>query len=569
MVTNPNVDMKENTDWKMQSSHDLHWTGARRPQTAVWRIPRTDIRREKYSKSAQEPISPYEIQSTVAPSSVASSFESNISSQVIDLHISNGSHHGCYSLPLHTDQKLPHIHSTTDCHSRNTLSDVSSLSGQQSGHHSGQTYLTSVEIKTPWYITVLNEKERSLLKLGEEINRLSKYEVQSKRKDHIISTLRSEISQLQSDLQHTSNSHAKREEDGSSVEPLDHLSLHMINGSPENEEYSPFHNLSQEALDSRSSHRDVFTGSERNVSTISIAGSLSDAHRDSHSPHMEVESLHGDENTTPTEPTEDLPVIQEEEMPSAGSINLSEENTTAIIHELQEELQVVKRDYEISKGVISSLQRILSSHESKVRKAESEKAALQRELTERGIQLQAMSNKFSSMREERKHEEMMMTMEKENYNLRELLSELKSEMSRRNDMIADLKSEVQRLQKEILGYQAQMRRHEGEKSQIESKAEDLASSEQHVRVALETLQSRFERFRSKIIQAAYTAPGFKGPQAEISDNEILETMQKIIMERSDFHQQLKQKGVKVPPLHLSESSLVVKQPSITTRKKAQ
>ncbi|KAM5140719.1 coiled-coil domain-containing protein 27 [Mantella aurantiaca] len=569
--------MKDNTDWKMQSFHDLQRTGVRRPQTAVWRIPKMDGRREKYSKSAKEPVCSYETQSPRVSSSMAFSIESNVSSQVLDLHTSIGPHHGyckngSFTLPM--DRKLPHIHSSTD-NSRNNIWDGSSLSLHHSGHQSPQTYLTSVEIKTPWYITVLHEKERCLLKLGEEINRLSRYEVESKRKDQIISTLRHEVSQLQGDLQQTSHPHTSGEEDSSSVEQLDHVSLHSTNGFSEFEECSSGLDVTQEAPNSPSSHRDLFTRSERNVSTISLAGSFSGLNRDNQSPHTEAEqSLHNEENlehksdgeTTEQEQTMNFTAKPEDQKDGAGS---ESNEKSPILQKLLEEIEDMKKDYGISKGVISSMQRIISSHESKLRKSETEKEGLQRELVERGMQLQAMSNKFSSMREERKHEEMMAAMEKENYNLRELVSELKSEMSRRNDLIGDLKSDIQRLQRETLEFRTQIRKQEGERNQIESKAGDLATSEQHVRVALEALQSRFERFRGKILQAAYTAPGFKGPQVEVSDNEILETMQKIITERSDFHQQLKQKGVKVPPLHLSETSATVKPSSSSTRKKAQ
>ncbi|XP_077314483.1 coiled-coil domain-containing protein 27 isoform X2 [Lithobates pipiens] len=586
MVTKPLGDMKDKTDWKMQSFHDLQVTGVRRPQTARWRIPKIDSRREKYSKSAQEPICSYEAQSPGFSSSAAFSFESIISSQVTDLHSSGGSHHGyCKNggLSLPMDRKLPHIHSSAD-HNRSSIWDGPSPILHHIGTQSPQTYLTSVEIKTPWYMSVLHEKERCLLKLGEEINRLSRFEVETKRKDQIISTLRNEISKLQSDLQHPSRPHTGREEDSSSGEQLDDGSLHSTNGFPEYEERSPARDVTREVLNSPSSPRDLF--SERNVSTISLAGSFSELHRDGQSPQMEAEILHDDENAehtldgekTTAEPEKDDEEEEEEkkeeedekddeeekeEEDDVGSLDKSE------LQKLEEELEVIRKDYNISQGVISSLQRTISSHQSKLRKSESEKEDLQRELIERGVQLQAMSNKFSSMREERKHEEMMAAMEKENYYLRQLVSELKSEVSRRNDLIGELKSDVQRLQREVLEVQTQVRKNEGEKNQIESKAGELATSEQHVRVTLEALQSRFERFRSKIIQAAYTAPGFRGPQVEVPDNEILETMQKIIAERSDFHQQLKQKGVKVPPLHQSETSHIAKHSSSTSRKKAQ
>lgn len=62
MVTKPLTEMKDKQGLKMQSFHDVQWTGVRRPQTAIWRIPKTDTRREKYSKSAKEPICSYETQ---------------------------------------------------------------------------------------------------------------------------------------------------------------------------------------------------------------------------------------------------------------------------------------------------------------------------------------------------------------------------------------------------------------------------------------------------------------------------------------------------------------------------
>jgi len=38
-------------------------------------------------------------------------------------------------------------------------------------------------------------------------------------------------------------------------------------------------------------------------------------------------------------------------------------------------------------------------------------------------------------------------------------------------------------------------------------------------------QHKFERFRSKIIQATFSTAGIKAPQAELTDEEVLEAMQ--------------------------------------------
>ncbi|XP_077106417.1 coiled-coil domain-containing protein 27 isoform X2 [Ranitomeya variabilis] len=533
MVTDAKVKMKENPGMKIRTYNELQWTGSRRPQTAVWKIPKSDIRRDNYSKSVQE--HGYEIQSPTFSLTPASSLESYSSSHVIDLHTSYGPSHGSCKLSISassTDRKLPHIHTGTDLPKSNASIDGSLGNQHYNGNPHIQTYLTSVEIRTPWYISVLNEKERCLLKLGEEINRLSRYEVECKRKDQIISSLRNEVSQLHNDVHRSVSALIRREEDKTSDHPYQENELLV----PE-EEYTA--GIPDGNSQSGSSHKDPSTSLERSGSTVSSMESVSEKRRKSQVILLETEILIDD---LTSKETNGLPVAPKEDEKTSGVSIDQPEDKSQLIQKLKEVIEIIRKDYEISKGAISSLQKEVSSNKSKLQKSAFEKEALQRELKEREMQIQAMSKK--------------------------MMGEVKSEVMRRNEMIAELKNEVQRLQKEISKYQAEAMKQEGERSQIKSKAEDLAYSEQHIKVALEATQTRFERFRTKIIQAAYTAPGFKGPQVEISDNEILETMQKIITDRSDFHQQLKQKGVKVPPLHLSESSPPVKQASFTSRKKA-
>ncbi|KAM4703140.1 coiled-coil domain-containing protein 27 [Rhinophrynus dorsalis] len=433
----------------MQSVRELNWTGNRRPATAVWKIPKSDSRREKYCKSATETGQSSEIQSHISSSLPSCSFDNDSSSQVINLQMMNGASNGCLkhsisSMPKpHIDAKLPFIHSPNELPKWSNSAEGSAVNLHYSGHQCGPTYLTSVELKTPWYISMLHEKESNLLKLGEEINRLSGFEIECHRKDDIINTLRNELFHLQEELRQTGPSCSAIEK--------------SLPGEMVAEEQS--------------------------------------------SEHEEETPDHADECVSPSD--DQLP-----------------------IHNLQEELDTVKKDYEMAKGCISSLQRMISFHESQLRKVVSEKKNLQKELEDRKMQVQAMTKKFSSLREERKHIEVMAAIEMENYNLRELVSELKSEMTKRNEMVTDLKSEVQKLQKQSMTYQTQIKEQESEKKEIQSKADELMFSAQRIKVALVSIESRFERFRGKIIQATYSAPGVKCPQVALTDNEILEAMQK-------------------------------------------
>uniref|UniRef100_A0A8C4YHD3 Coiled-coil domain containing 27 n=1 Tax=Gopherus evgoodei TaxID=1825980 RepID=A0A8C4YHD3_9SAUR len=193
--------------------------------------------------------------------------------------------------------------------------------------------------------------------------------------------------------------------------------------------------------------------------------------------------------------------------------------------ELCKELEKAKTDYDMATGAITSLQRQLAFQESQLRRAESEKEMLQKELRERGNQLQAMSAKFSSLREERKREEMMGIIERENYKLRQNIVEQESKLAKKNKLIDDLQSKINQLQAEVMVAQHHMQKQLCDQSEMQNQVEALKHAEQQAKVALECISARFERFRSKIIQATYSAAGAKSPQAEISDEEALEAMQ--------------------------------------------
>ncbi|NXJ92102.1 CCD27 protein, partial [Corythaixoides concolor] len=194
-------------------------------------------------------------------------------------------------------------------------------------------------------------------------------------------------------------------------------------------------------------------------------------------------------------------------------------------------------------GAISSLQRQLEIQESQLRRTKSEKEMLQKKLRERENQLQAMSTKFCSLGEQ-KREEVMVTMEKENFSLRQVVTEQECKLAEQDELISQLQGTVSQLQAEVLTARHRAHRQQRAQEAIQSQAETLQRSELQTRVALERISSRFERFRSKIIQATFSTAGSKPPQAELTDEEVLEAMQKIINEWMEFHQMLKQKGAK-------------------------
>nr|XP_040143737.1 coiled-coil domain-containing protein 27 isoform X3 [Ictidomys tridecemlineatus] len=223
--------------------------------------------------------------------------------------------------------------------------------------------------------------------------------------------------------------------------------------------------------------------------------------------------------------------------------------------EFQSELGVTRTRYALATGTITTLQRQVEFLESQLRKINTENELLRKELRERKQQLQAMSDKFSSLREEKKHLEMMGLIQKDNLVLRERVSELETELTKRDLAITELSTKVGELQTQTDLDQDHRQRWKQLHEDLQSRNEVVQQAEQATRVALESAQSRLERLRSKIIQATFNVSGIKSLATEISDNHILEALQRIISERSDYYNQLKQKGVRVPPLQQSEIML--------------
>lgn len=107
----------------------------------------------------------------------------------------------------------------------------------------------------------------------------------------------------------------------------------------------------------------------------------------------------------------------------------------------------------------------------------------------------------------------------------QVVREQKSKLDEQMELISDLQGTAWQLQAEALTNQFHMQKQQCAQEEMKSQAEVLQHTELQTRVALERITSKFERFRSKIIQATFSTAGIKAPQAELTDEEVLEAMQ--------------------------------------------
>ncbi|CAO2590185.1 Coiled-coil domain-containing protein 27 [Lemmus lemmus] len=453
----------------------------------------------------------------------------------------------------------------------------------------------SQRTRMPWYISVIHEKDHSLARLGEELQRLSVLETQMQKKDQEILMLQKEKEALKKQLKtllrskgtETPSSSVKADRSFEASLKLGRLSMLKI-PHKEEEELQPWMQTQDDFnLTESSKELQMEPGSvveekgprgppeeagitARPGSSMGKMGTLREEGPEEEEEEEEEEEANG------LEEEEEAAVVEEEELwelrdeEEEGQrpkrlYSLTESFEEELMAQLEEyertlldfqsELELTRARYSLATGAITSLQRQTDFQESQLRKITMEKELLEKELRERKQQIQAMTNKFSSLREEKKQQGIMGLIEKENLTLRQQVSDLETEFLKRDQTIVELHSKISELQAQVDLYEDHLRRWKELHNDLQSRNETIQQAEQQTRVALEFSQARLERLRNKIIQAVYSGSGTRNLSTELSDNYILESLQRIITERSEFYGQLKQKGVKVPPLQQSDISL--------------
>uniref|UniRef100_A0A2R9BFD3 Coiled-coil domain containing 27 n=1 Tax=Pan paniscus TaxID=9597 RepID=A0A2R9BFD3_PANPA len=400
--------------------------------------------------------------------------------------------------------------------------------------------------RMPWYLSVIHEKDHCL----------SELEIQVQKKDREILLLQEEREALKTQLkcllkgkgQETSMSPGRREQLlDASLKPG---RLSLLKAFSRHEELQHWWQMQEEsAAPERGKEPDLGGGEEDQ----GLEGEPDGVEDDSEERELpEEEGILRRRASSLAESFEEELLAQLEEY-------------ERVILDFQSDLEATRTRYSLATGVIASLQQQVDFQETQLRKINTENETLQKELRERRQQLQAMTDKFSNLREDKKHQEMMGLIEKDNQLLRQQVSELERKLTKRDRVISELDTKVSQLQEQVELDQNHLQRWKQLQEDLQSKKEMIQQAEQHTRVALESSQSRLERLRNNIIQATFSISGTKSLANEISDNDILEALQRIISERSDYYNQLKQKGVKVPPLQQSEAFLTSKSKKGTSK----
>ncbi|XP_069112463.1 forkhead-associated domain-containing protein 1-like isoform X2 [Argopecten irradians] len=209
------------------------------------------------------------------------------------------------------------------------------------------------------------------------------------------------------------------------------------------------------------------------------------------------------------------------------------------LNNVKNELERVKKDKGITSGLVTQMQRDLSSKDSTISKLTREIEMLKKELREKEGYVSTMTAKVNKMKDTGKSTEERDAREKELISLRQKFKSTENKIQEHQDLISKLKEELEKTKLSVFEEKQIQKKTQIQMDQTKAELVDVQRTERVVRVDLEQATKRLERFRNRVIQVTYSTPGIKAPETEIGDDELIETLKKIVDERTSFFQKVK------------------------------
>lgn len=475
------------------------------------------------------------------------------------------------------------------------LSSREILEGGSPVTRKGNARLETIEPKVqetlhkeqPWYMAMLREKEERLLQMGDEINRLISFELDTKEKDDEIFNLKRQLAQ-------TAVTKTVRETELEAI--VTDLGNRLNILSDEVVRLTPFEDECKEKEKILLQHREkieflekeTFEKSQSSTPTNRLKmPSISIDKSGTTSPEIEgssekyvneydekVESVRESLRSVNAEADalrERFDEMAPEKLTPEDEVMIMREELvkkTQMIEELQEQLDASHRELMVNEGFVNALQKDLESSENRVMKLTSQVEKTDFRMTEALADARAMSRKFADLRESRKHSDMNAETERELTSLKAVLNEVQKKAEKFKEKADKQVKEIKDLQKKIKKSCELDKKQSEEIKHLTRDLEDMRRKEQISRVSEEQVSARFERLRSRIIQAVFITPGAAHPNSAVSDIVLFNAVKKIIDDRSEFHKQLEESVPDFPPLLIeidaAEEGEKVEEPSPAT-----
>ncbi|XP_051787278.1 forkhead-associated domain-containing protein 1 [Erpetoichthys calabaricus] len=209
------------------------------------------------------------------------------------------------------------------------------------------------------------------------------------------------------------------------------------------------------------------------------------------------------------------------------------------ITSLKSDMERLRRENTMSAGLVTSLQRDISVRDQQVQRLSGELEKLRQEIRERDSQLSAMSTKFSKMRDAKKQDNELLAWEND------IVQE--KGFKEMEQKIKQLEEEVEKSHKEEKSLKVSLEKEKQKQFQLldeigngRQQILEIGRKNQNVKVEFEEVQSRLERFRSRIIQTMYTSKVMPASENAIEDQQVIDQMKHIIEDREHLQKQVEE-----------------------------
>ncbi|XP_071805645.1 forkhead-associated domain-containing protein 1-like isoform X1 [Asterias amurensis] len=328
----------------------------------------------------------------------------------------------------------------------------------------------------------LQEKEQRLLRMGDEINRLAVFESESQRKDGVIAQLRDEMEAMTSDLSR-------------SVKPT--------------------------------------AGGDASHS-LALHTRVKELEGDIHVKQLEINALK--DQMTKMRPESSDPM---DNIANLRSVIVQKDRD---LTSLKQDLDRSKKEKATANSLVTTLQRDMSNRDNTICRMRGESEIVKRELREKEVSLSAMTAKLmeSEVNNKQQQEEAVRKGREVKQNLDKLRAS-ETKVGELTHEIAAHKEDIQKMKKHILEEKETEEKYKSERDHAKTQFLDMQRLEKTAKADVEQMQKRLERFRTRVMQTTFSTPGFKMPDqdADVSDDTIVETMKKVIDDRTDVRNKLR------------------------------
>ncbi|XP_074654720.1 uncharacterized protein LOC141908523 isoform X2 [Tubulanus polymorphus] len=222
----------------------------------------------------------------------------------------------------------------------------------------------------------------------------------------------------------------------------------------------------------------------------------------------------------------------------AGTLRHELNEKLVEVNSVRTQLERTRKDKDITSGLVTQMQRDMSSKDSTISRLTREIENLKRDGREKDVQLSALTAKFARLKENKLALDEMEAKDKELTNLRQKFKAAENSVQEQKELVSSLKEELEKIKENTSKDTTNLKKMTAELDQVKAQLLDTQRSERQVRIDNEQTSKQSERFRNRVIQVAFSTPGVKYPEDEIKDDELLETLKKMIDERTEMHRKM-------------------------------